>query len=158
MNENKLIRSGKISQFNTQIFRYTVILILLAIAGVGTAGIAGVLGVMYFKFVQKIIPFNISIHKDFLALLKQNVEIKFLRKQFKKKLIYNIIIFGTLLSIALIILFEVSNSADQIFFSILFGTFIFISLYQLYCFKLINDFINLISSNHNSKSSIVHTS
>lgn len=77
MNENKLIRLGKISKFTAQIFHYTVILILLAIAGVGTAGIAGVLGIMYFKFVQKIIPFNISIHKEFLALLKQNIEIEF---------------------------------------------------------------------------------
>ena len=142
MTENKIINLGEVSHFISQFFRYTVILILLTAVGVGTVGFGALLGVIFFKFIQKMVPFKISINNDFSQLIQQKIDLKKFRKKFIIKLIYNIVIFVFLLSLAGGIPY-LDNSEDKILFLVLSGIFICPLLFQFYYFKIVNDYIKL---------------
>lgn len=140
MTENKLIQLGKISHFISQFFRYTVILILLTIIGVGTYGFGVLLGLIFFKFIQKLIPFNISVYNDFLKLSQQKLEVNDFKNKFGKKLIYNFLLFIFISSLAGGIPY-LNNSEDKILFSILSGVFISFLLFQFYYFIVVNNYV-----------------
>lgn len=154
MTENKIINLGKISHFISQFFRYTVILILLTAVGVGTVGVGALLGLIFFKFIQKFIPFKISINSDFLQLTQQKIDLKKFKNRFIQKLIYNIIIFVFILSLAGGIPY-LDNSEDKILFSVLSGIFICPLLFQFYYFKIVNDYVKLFKDRFSQNSTSI---
>lgn len=145
MTEKKIISLGKISQFISEIFRYAIILILLTMGGIGAVGIGVITSVIFFKYIQKAIPFRISINREFLELIQQKMSLKTFKKMFLKKIIYNIILL-------IIILFAVSiimddwitfNREDKIFLSVVPGVLVSLLLFQFYYFYTVFDFVSL---------------
>lgn len=141
MTENKLIELGKVSQFITQFFRYAVIIVLLIIVGMGTTGIGTVIGLIFFKLIQKIIPFKISVYSDFLELIQQKIVTEVFKNEFRKKLTYNL----TLLVLTLFIMYMISDKwiEYKTLYLVILSVITCIILFQLYYFKIVSDFIIL---------------
>lgn len=141
MTEQKLIKLGKISHFISEIFRYTLILIIFTLVGIGTAGLGFLLGFIFFKFIQKKIPFRTSVYKDYLELTQQKIDVSNLQNRIKRKLGYNVLILAIIASLLFVILWNIQNAEDKIFFLVLFGFMIALVFFQFYYFKSIKDFI-----------------
>lgn len=146
MTENKIIRVGKVSQLIIQFFRYAVIVVLLIIVGMGTTGMGAVIGIIFFKSIQRMIPFKISIYSDFLELIQHKIGIEMFKNQFRKKLVYNL----TPLFIALFIMYVISVRwlEYKILYLIILSIVICILLFQIYYFKIVGDFVNLHKENY----------
>lgn len=143
MTEQRIISLGKTSQFISQFFRLIVIAILFSIFGIGTAGIGIVISLIIGFSIFKLIPFKTSIYTDFLKLSQQEIDKNIFRNQFRKKLIYNIIIFIlTVIPAYFTFLDDFIYSSNIIIIPILvFGVMISSLIFQFYYFNIVNRFI-----------------
>jgi|SRR5690554_856274 len=143
MTEQRIISLGKTSQFISQFFRLIVIAILFSIFGIGTAGIGIVISLIIGFSIFKLIPFKTSIYTDFLKLSQQEIDKNVFRNQFRKKLIYNIIIFIlTVIPAYFTFSDEFIYSSNIIIIPILvFGVMISSLIFQFYYFNIVNGFI-----------------
>jgi hypothetical protein len=155
MELKRILFKGKISWVISQIIRYFIIAILLTISGVVTAGIGTIIAIIFYKAIQKWIPFNISIHKDIKSLQADEITIKQFFSRYNRKIIYNYIIFGIPILIPIIIFIKILIDIKKIFsatefeyleFSIFFGvTTLIIGLlvFHINYFKLAKNYVKL---------------
>src|SRR5690606_4089822 len=141
--EHKIISLGKISLIISQFFRLIAIAILFFIFGIGTAGIGIIISLIIGFSLFKLVPFKTSIYTDFIKLRQQEIDKNIFKRELRKKLIYNIIIFIlTVIPAYFTFSDEFIYASNIIIIPILiFGVMISSLIFQFYYFNIVNKFI-----------------
>ena len=148
MSESNLLALGKVGYVFSQIFRWTLILLIITLFGVGTSGIGVLLGVIIVYAVKGVIPFNTSCYKELRTWLNSGLTTSHFIVKIKQKLIFNRIVIFVL--IVLFLLFQFSINSDETLLNvILFTPFVGMAAFQIWHCKKTAKFVEI-----NSKAAI----
>lgn len=122
---------GKFSIYASYVFRFLAILLILTPITMATGGIGGIIGILFYKFLLKIVPFNISLYNDYKVYTENNSSLEILYSKWKTKLNYSVILILFIITSITLILINDNNVQDRIFFSIILIVLLIILVPQI---------------------------